>query len=408
VRIRHRVRPDRNGADRTVMLVSFAEVFGGAERSLLTLAKHLPQHGWPLVLACPPGPLAQAAREAGVRVVDLSLRRHGTVGRGHGGTRRYSAAAALGYVLAMATNARRVAQGARQVDAAFIHSNSLSSHLTVAVAGRIAGRPVGWHLREITRPGRGRAVLNAFSKLASGVVAISTAVAAVLDHDHIVVVANPVEEPPPDITKAPWSVPKPVIGYLGRITPDKGVEELVRAAAFIDAHVVVVGDPPTGQAAYSTHLHELAAAIAPGRIHFVGSVPDPWQALAVMDVLVVPSRAEPWGRVAAEAQRAGVPVLAANAGGLPDIVTDRRDGLLFPPQDPQALGILLREVLGDRQLREQLAAAGRTSAARYDPARHAAAMADFFDHRSSGDSKEARTAEGSSWWRRWSRVARAR
>ena len=382
--MRQRVRPNQTRASRIVMLVSFAEEFGGAERSLLTLAKHLPDHGWPLVLLCPPGPLAQAAREAGVRVADLSLKRHGTVGRGVGADKRYSATAALGYVLAMAINAWRVAQTARRVDAALIHSNSLSSHLTVAVAGRIARRPVVWHLREITKPGRGRAVLNAFGKLTSGLVAISTPVGAVVEHNHIAIVANPVEEPPTNVAKAPWSVPRPVVGYLGRITPDKGVEDLLRAAALIDAHVVVVGDPPAGQSAYGKHVRELAAANAPGRVHFVGSVPDPWQALAVMDVLVVPSRAEPWGRVAAEGQRAGILVLAANAGGLPDIVTDRRDGLLFPPQDPEALGTLLTEVLGDRRLREALAAAGRTSARRYDPARHAAVMADFFDRRSAG------------------------
>ncbi len=366
--------------DRAVLLVSFAEVFGGAERSLLTLAKHLPDHGWPPVLLCPPGPLAHAAVQAGVRVVEVSLQRHGTVGRGvgAGGKKRYSPAAAADYVAAMASNAWRVARTARAVDAALIHSNSLSSHLTVAVAGRIAGRPVVWHLREITRPGRGRAVLNAFGRLTAGMVAISSAVAAVIEHDHVAVVANPVEEPPPTVAKAPWSIPKPVVGYLGRITPDKGIEDLVRAAAFLDAHVAIVGDPATGSSAHLDQLRELAETTAPDRVHFVGGVPDPWQALAAMDVLVVPSRAEPWGRVAAEAQRAGVPVLAANAGGLPDIVTDRHDGLLFPPRDPEALGILLNEVLGDRVLRERLAAAGQTSAARYDPSRHAAAMAEIF------------------------------
>ena len=402
------VVPGQPRTDRTVLLVSFAEVFGGAERSLLTLARHLPDHGWVVVLLCPPGQLAGAARAAGVRVVDLALTRHGKVGRGVGAAKRYSAAAAAGYVAAMASNAWKVARTARQVDAALIHSNSLSSHLAVAVAGRLAGRPVLWHLREITRPGRGRAVLNAFGRSASGLVAISRAVAAVVHHEHIVIVANPVDEPPDHLTEAPWSIPKPVVGYLGRITPDKGVEDLVRAAAFIDAHVVVVGAPPAGSSAHLDELRELAEVTAPGRVHFVGGVTDPWQALAAMDVLVVPSRAEPWGRVAAEAQRAGVPVLAANAGGLPDIVTDRRDGLLFPPRDPEALGALLKEMLGDRVLREELAAAGRTSAARYDPSRHAAAMADVFRRRSGGDAGAGRTDNGRTWWTRWSRVARAR
>jgi D-inositol-3-phosphate glycosyltransferase len=111
-------------------------------------------------------------------------------------------------------------------------------------------------------------------------------------------------------------------------------------------------------------------------VHFVGSLPDPWQALFALDVLVVPSWAEPFGRVAAEAQRAGTPVLAARAGGLVDVVHHGQDGLLFPARDPDALAEQLQSVLIDPELRARLASAGRVSAQRFDPAIHAAAMAE--------------------------------
>ena len=117
-------------------------------------------------------------------------------------------------------------------------------------------------------------MLNAFGRLTSGMVAISTAVAAVVKHDHVDTVANPVEQPPSRVAESSWSVPRPVVGYLGRITSDKGIEDLLRAAAVIDAHVLVVGEPSVGTPANLDQLRALAQASAPGRVHFVGGVPD--------------------------------------------------------------------------------------------------------------------------------------
>ena len=92
-----------------------------------------------------------------------------------------------------------------------------------------------------------------------------------------------------------------------------------------------------------------------------------------MDVLAVPSRMEPFGRVAAEGQLAGVPVVAADAGGLPDAITDGVDGLLFPVGDVAALTAAVRRVLDEPDLRDALTAAGRgvRSALPTEPARGA-------------------------------------
>ena len=69
-------------------------------------------------------------------------------------------------------------------------------------------------------------------------------------------------------------------------------------------------------------------------------------------------------------------MLAARAGGLVDVVHHGQDGLLFPARDPDALAEQLQSVLIDPELRARLASAGRVSAQRFDPAIHAAAMAE--------------------------------
>ena len=140
----------------------------------------------------------------------------------------------------------------------------------------------------------------------------------------------------------------------------------------------MVGAPWSGDEAYVASLETLAQEQAPGRVHFAGSLPDPWQALVGMDVLAVPSRMEPFGRVAAEAQLAGVPVVAADAGGLPDAVTDEVDGLLVPVGDVAALTAALRRVLDDGELRARLVGAGLESAKRFAPARHASRIAELY------------------------------
>lgn len=370
--------PARRAGSPVVVLVSFADVLGGAERSLLALAPRLGARGWTAVLACPPGALADAARRAGVTVEPLAVRATRRVGRHQAGRRSYSRLAVAQYLLAGLANAVVVARAARRHRARLLHSNSMSSHVAVALAGRLTGRPVVWHLREMTRPGPGRRVLTTAGRLTSRMIAISRPVADALPGGRTVVIHNPVEAPATPPRPADWDVPRPVVGYLGRLDRGKGIEDLLTAAGRIDAHVVVVGASWGEGPEYLRSLQERAAQAAPGRVHFVGATDDPWSALAAMDVLVVPSLAEPFGRVAAEGQIAGVPVVAAAAGGLPEIVTDGRDGVLFPPGDAGALAACLERLLGDAELRRGLAEAGRAGARRFDPERHADAVAALY------------------------------
>jgi glycosyltransferase involved in cell wall biosynthesis len=88
-------------------------------------------------------------------------------------------------------------------------------------------------------------------------------------------------------------------------------------------------------------------------------------AYASADVFAFPSDTETLGFVAMEAMASGVPVVAARAGGIPDVVSDGENGLLFTPGDTDELTAKLRQVLFDEPYRQQLANVARASTERW-------------------------------------------
>lgn len=163
----------------------------------------------------------------------------------------------------------------------------------------------------------------------------------------------------PDDT-APFTV-----AVLGRIADWKGQDVLVRALAEpalaeIGAVGLIAGDAYPGEAA-----HDIAALAAQlgvsDRVRMLGFRRDPAEVLAITDVVAVPStRPDPLPNSAIEALGAGIPVVAAAHGGLPEIVRDRATGLLIRPGDPAALALALRELADNPQRR---AAMGRAATA---------------------------------------------
>jgi glycosyltransferase involved in cell wall biosynthesis len=100
------------------------------------------------------------------------------------------------------------------------------------------------------------------------------------------------------------------------------------------------------------------------RISFSGWRDDSGEALAEFDVICVPSHAEPYGTVAAEAAARGVPVVATRVGGLREVVVDGATGTLVPPGNPQALAAAIAPFLDDQALRARVGAAARERALR--------------------------------------------
>jgi glycogen(starch) synthase len=160
-------------------------------------------------------------------------------------------------------------------------------------------------------------------------------------------------------------VARPRIGYVGRLTQQKQVDLLVRAFGRMrePASLVVVGDGPEREriralAAASPHADRITLA------GFVDHSTVP-AVLAALDVLVLPSVYEEMGSVLTEAMAVGVPAVASDVGGIPEVVRDGETGLLVPPGDVDALAAALDRLAADPDLRAQLASGARDRARVY-------------------------------------------
>ena len=167
------------------------------------------------------------------------------------------------------------------------------------------------------------------------------------------------------IAGAPLGAGAPVVGFIGRAVPEKGIDILADAVAPLDARLLVVGDGAARPA-----LERQTAAWPAGKALFAGGVADADvpHYLACMDVLVLPSRttaswAEQFGHVLIEAMAAGVPVIGSSSGAIPEVIGDA--GLVFPEGDTGALRARLTELLADAALRKRLAERGRARVERF-------------------------------------------
>ena len=126
------------------------------------------------------------------------------------------------------------------------------------------------------------------------------------------------------------------LAYVGRVSPEKGVDTARAAAALLGV--------------------ELA----------VSDSGDPYEAYAAADAILFPVEwPEPWGLVPLEAMSVGRPVIATGTGGSGEYLEDGVNCLLFPPGDAEALAARVRELAGDPPLRARLRSGGFTTAARY-------------------------------------------
>jgi glycosyltransferase involved in cell wall biosynthesis len=148
-----------------------------------------------------------------------------------------------------------------------------------------------------------------------------------------------------------------VIGWAGRLTAIKQPLDLIRVAAQVDGSRLVLAGDGELRAATEALADELHIR---DRVRLLGYVDDMGDVYAAFDALLLTSLNEGTPVVAIEAQAAGVPVVATDAGGTRTVVADGETGFLAPIGDIDALAERLRAIRDDAGLRERLAARGRT------------------------------------------------
>ena len=161
------------------------------------------------------------------------------------------------------------------------------------------------------------------------------------------------------------------VGFAGQLIERKGLTTLMAAWALLESapdgggarRLLVAGQGPLRARleAWRAGLHR------PGAVELTGHLEDLAPFYRDLDALAMPSLSEGFGLVAAEAGACGVPVVAAAASSLPEIVQDGVTGLLVPPGDAPALAGALGRLLGDRELADGLGrAAARHVRERFD------------------------------------------
>lgn len=267
----------------------------------------------------------------------------------------------------------------RELQPDLVHTNSLKAALYGGLAGRLAGVPVVWHVRDriaddyLPSPAV-RLVRLTARVLPSAVIANSATTMATLGRVRRpnAVVPSPIEQR--SIKRAPTANGQHLrVAIVGRLAHWKGqhvfLEAFARAFPDGDARAVVVGGALFGEERYAERLHEDVRRFGiEDRTTFTGHVDDIDAVLSDVDILVHASvTAEPFGQVVVEGMAAGLPVIAAAAGGPAEVIEDGVDGLLHEPGDVDDLATCLRRLADEPDLRRRLAAAGRARAEAFRP-----------------------------------------
>ncbi|MDE1184311.1 glycosyltransferase family 4 protein [Paraburkholderia sp.] len=365
---------DVAGAPR-ILAIDQSGVLGGAELSLLEIVKAL--RARIEVVLFDDGPFRTALDKAGVKVNVFdagalrSVRKQGAI------PKRQALASVLSLV-------RETKKRAKNVDV--IYANTQRAMVIGAIVGRLARKPVVWHLRDIVSRehfgGKQLQIIKWCAKFGlAHVIANSAASARAFaeltgfDDRHIDVVFNGISvEPfyalravPVSALRARLNLPQDayLVGSFSRLARWKGQHVLLEAMVLNpDMHAVLVGAPLFGEDAYEIELRAFAAKHNLGaRLHFLGFQHDIAACMRAVDAVVHTSiTPEPFGRVIVEGMLAQRPVIAARAGGVLEIIDDGVNGLLCTPGDAHALADTLAEVRSDDGLRERLVSRGYETA----------------------------------------------
>jgi glycosyltransferase involved in cell wall biosynthesis len=157
-----------------------------------------------------------------------------------------------------------------------------------------------------------------------------------------------------------------VVGLLGRISHYKGQHLLIEAVDSLvregrDVSAWIVGEPFEPEYLESLKADVVARGLS-DRIRFHGFHPHPHELYPCFDAVVLTTRNETFGMVLVEAMHAGVAVVGSAEGGVPEIIDDGVNGLLFDTFDSSALARALSRLESDPEFRAGLAAAGRQKA----------------------------------------------
>ena len=319
------------------------KIIGGSEKSLLLLIKHLDRNRYhPFAVLFSHGSFEESLKKMGVPVKVLPLL---SIER-----KRFPLVFLyVFYLLSLAYGVLRLSLFIKRYNIQLIHNNKVQCIFYSALSAWLCGIPLVWHERNFKR--RLGRLGGLMVRLASRIIVISEAVgdgfrAYLDDAAKMKVIHNGVElmsgDLPPPKLRQTLGIPAEtrLVGTLGRFTFWKGFEDFIEAARLVlkekpDTIFLLVGDSfDPEDDAYQEKCKKLVLDYGLGdSIRFMGWTNNVVDVLTSLDVFVLPSWKEPFGRVIIEAMSCERAVVATRAGGVPEIVVDGTTGIMVPPRD---------------------------------------------------------------------------
>ncbi len=363
---------------RVLYLNPFSQEVSGPDESLRTMLAPLGRLGLDAHVVLPSlGPQVERYQSVGatVHVAPMAV------------LRRDVSASALLLPARMARGTRAIARLARRLRADLIHTN-MEVVLDGGLAARWLGLPHVLHYRGNTLD-RPKWVFDglvaAWTRTADRIFCISEATAGVFRRRRrdakVEVLYNPIDlaafrsASRSEAVRAQLgaSPDQTLVGTVGRIHPRKDLETFIRAAARVSAGhasarfaVIGAAEGPQEQA-YLDRLRGLASQLQlEGKLAFVGARRDIPAVMAALDVFILTSRHEGFGRVVAEAMAAGRPIVVTNEGALPELVAGGRFGLTAAAADGAAFAQRIESLLADRAGAAEMARRAAEAASQFD------------------------------------------
>jgi glycosyltransferase involved in cell wall biosynthesis len=379
-----------------VLYVNHTAEVSGAEHSLLSLLVGLPDTVRPHV-AVPRGRLAAAVERLGIPTTTIA---------GTAGSLRLHPLHTPRALAEMALAAAQVHRAARRHGAEVVHANSIRAGIVLGLARlSTAARPTATvvHVRDCLPTGAlSTATLRLIAATATTVVAnsryTSQSVRAAAPDARLEVIYNPVDLEHWDAAHIDRGAARARLGVAGRrglllgvvaqLSPWKGQDTAIEALRQaceegLDAHLLLIGSAKFRARAtrfdnegYVAHLRALVAdAGLQDRVSWLGEREDVPELLSALDILLLPSWEEPFGRALIEAMALEVPVIATSVGGPAEIIDDGREGLLRSPRDAHAWTQAIAALASDAEARARMGRAGHERVEqRFTLASHVAAM----------------------------------
>lgn len=379
----------------TIVFVDQTGSWGGAQHVLEMVLSALEPEFIPIVALPEDGTFATELRRKHVETVNLPL---GTYRSG-----KKTLADMAAFALRNVVCAAQLAQVIRRRNVRLVYINGPRCLPAGILAARWTGVPSLFHVHLTMTRASEIFVIRVATPHATEIVACCEAAAAPLLQicpalqRKLHVVYNPVRllvsramssAQPGATVAAVKNSPRPVIGLVGRICPQKRQDILLQAAARlknrgVDIQIIFLGRPRENcseDIAYSGFLKSSAHQLGlEEQVHWAGYQSDPTPYYAMLDVLVIPSTASEGLPLAAlEALQSGIPVIASPIGGIPELINHGVNGLIVPPLNDQALAEAVGRILTDPALRSRLQLGARaTIDSRFSVATFAHAMRDI-------------------------------